>query len=160
MAIQITDLEKRLNQRFYLRNEVTIPAAEEMVIYRGEAIDLHFDGLNIRGTAALSRYRKTEGTRNERKLVRRFPPKFQITPVPVVDQTLIWRIVSDDIASKYFFSHGKLATDYDCDAHYRTALKGAAANQNIGLTHQLFEMVFGPIDAKILAMYQQARKTD
>jgi hypothetical protein len=158
MTFQIEDLEARLNQKTHLKNEVVIPTDEEIAVYVGEAIGLYFDGMDIRGSARLSKYDRTEGIKNQRKLVQWFPPKFQTEEVPVVSDRRIWTLNSDNY--DYFVSSGELKTGYDCDAHYRADLKGKAANQGLRLSHKLFEMVFGPIDSEILDMYRQARRID
>jgi hypothetical protein len=160
MTVRIEDLEVRLNQKTYLRNEVVISTDEETAVYVGEAIGLHFDGMDIRGKARLSRYDRTKGTKNKRKLVQWLPPKFQTEEVPFVNDTRLWKIDSGEYNHEYFLSYGELQTGYDCTAHYRAALKGAAANIGLKLSHELFEMVFEPIDSEILDMYKQARRID
>lgn len=155
MEAQIEDLEKKfqLNHIKDIHNEVVVPTDEEIAVYVGETIGLHFDGMDIRGIARLSRYERTEGTRNKRKLIRWFPPKFQTQKVPFVDDKIVWRIDSEN--HDFFLSDGELKTEYHCSAHYRADLRGVAVNQGLGLSHKLFEMVFGPIDSKIMEMYRQ-----
>ena len=157
MEAQIEDLDARLNQIKDLRNEVVVPTDEEIAVYVGEAIGLHFEGMDddIRGTARLSKYERTEGIRNKTKLIQLFPPKFQTQEVPFVKDRRIWMIHSSTICNYSFLSHGELRTGYDCSSDYRTALKGEATNHGLILSHKLFEMVFGPIDSEIMEIYGQ-----
>ena len=157
MEAQIEDLDARLSKIKDLRNEVVIPTDKEIAVYVGEAIDLSFDGMDddIRGTARLSKYERIKGTRNKTKLIQLFPPKFQTREVPFVKDRKIWMIDSWNSCNYSFLSHGKLRTGYDCSSDYRTALKVEATNHGLILSHKLFEIVFGPIDSKIMEMYKQ-----
>jgi len=158
MEVQIKDLEAKLNYVDlveYLCNEVVVPTDKKTIVYVGEAIDLYFEDMAIKGRARLSKYERTKGTKNKIKPTQWFPPKFQTQEVPFVKDKRIWRINSSEYHNSYYFlSDGKLQTEY------RDALKEMAENQRLGLSHKLFEMVFGPIDSEIMEIYKQVKRLE
>jgi len=160
---KIENLESIFNWQNYLKNEVIVEDGDKKVVYVGEAIGLYVNGANVMGSAALTRYdRNTEiktKCSKKRILVRWFPPKFRIEKsvedVPVITNRRIWQIQSDDY--KLFASFGKTATAEDHPrSEYRADLNSKAINRNIQLSRRLFDLVFNPIDEKIMEMYKQA----
>jgi len=157
MTIKINDLEIELNLQSYIKNEVSIPTDKGFVVYVGEAIGLHFGGMDdIKGEARLSKYIRTKETKIKKKFVRWFPPKFQTEEIPYVNEKKVWAVNS---GLNYFIYDGESKTEYDHFSH-KSILEERATSKGLNLSHKLFDMVFGPIDSKIMNMYKQARKED
>lgn len=89
-----------------------------------------------------------------------FPPRIINSEVENIERIKIWAVDSRSELCKnilYFLYNGELTTGYDCSADYRHGLLGNAANVGVGLTHQLLDKVFNPIDSQIMALYLQVR---
>ncbi len=89
-----------------------------------------------------------------------FPPKIKTRELLFPNDKMVWEIstLRDCYEPRYFLSYGGPATSYNCSAYYRGALKEKAAEIGVELSHDLFEMVFGPIDSEIMKIYEQVRK--
>jgi hypothetical protein len=108
----------------------------------------------MRGCARLTRYDKIEETKNKRKCVRKFPPKFETQKIPYVKETEIWTV--DSSYGSYFIVNGRLK-GYIVPG-YKNCLKEEAFRKGIILSNKLIEMVFEPIDVEIMEMYKQIIK--
>lgn len=162
---RIEDLESKLEDETYLKNEFEVNADGKIVIYVGEAIDLHYTPGGIQGGVRLTKYERHEGTKKERTLVRWFPPKFETKEIPVVEDKLIWQIGKwkryfNHLPSLFFitcyFDEIKACTKHE-HLYYRGSIEAGAANLGIKLSHQLFECVFGPIDDELLKRYRKLK---
>lgn len=149
--LNVADLEGRVSLNLpctYLKNEVVIPAEGKSIVYVGEAQDLKTSdpvgGLDyIKGEVSLSRYDRVEKLERTFKW---FPPRYQIQSV--LKDERIWKI--DKFA--FFVWGGKL------DSEYRNVLKKEALSEGITISDKLIELVFGPIDAEIMGMYQELHR--
>lgn len=148
-------LESKVDFSRNVTNEVVLKADGQTVKYIGYAEDLWIDGNDIRGRAKLRRYDLREKVKKGIKIISWFPPRIKTEEVNSQEWIKRWGVVSDESNHKYFVSSGKLANGYDCDAYYRAALKGSAADDGINLSNEIFEAVFGPIDNKIMELYRK-----
>ena len=165
----VNGLESRLDFQRNLRNEYKVTAGDETIFYLGEARGLWFEGRDIRGQAVLSKYSRKIGEKETKNLVRKIPPKFETVRTPYNIDTLVWQVKSGEFTYEgfmkkgiydciYFLSNGESKIGYDCSAHYRAKLLGEANNQGISLTPKLFDEVFGPIDKKIMELYESNKR--
>jgi hypothetical protein len=156
----------------YLINVVNIDN-EKDALYVGEAMDLHLRGDNVLGRANFSKYRKVNGTRTKKKIVRGFPPKFEKNKIPVVRYKWLWTVHS---GLSHFLYNGRVAR-YEsgvesCPTGYRVGLKDNLWNTVFhgresmhGIIHQscldtghpypVFENIFRLIDWQIMKLYSE-----
>lgn len=155
MIPKIQDLELRLDYSKGMKNEFVVQEDGKTVKYVGEATDLNFDGLDITGRAVLTRFDKVVEVEIRKRRVRRFPPKTEVTDVAVEKEKKVWSVETDFY--EYFVNSGELHGGTNCDADYRSALKGAAANEGLAISDQLLDAVFGPIDQELLKRYTEVK---
>lgn len=156
--LRVEDLETQVDMPKYLSNALEVPGSDgSLVVYVGWASNLWFDGLDIRGGAQISKYNRRKVETDKRKIRSLIPFRTERVNVTRNDDSLVWS-VSTDYDSYYFVSGGELRTGYDRGAHYRGKLLGRAANKNIALSTKLFDLLFEPIDEKIMVMYQEAKR--
>ncbi len=158
MTSDILALEGKLEIPTYLQNKVEVSTgASSSILYVGEARRLWFNGLDIRGQAVISRYDKSRETKSVVKATI-VPPFVRREDTTFDKKSRAWSVWADEDHNPYYFlSNGKNTTGYDCSAHYRAALLGKAANQGLSLSHELFDLVFSPIDKEIFAMYEKVK---
>lgn len=149
--VDLADLEGRvlLNPPLTdFKNEVVIPAEGKSILYVGEIRGLETSGPvkdydRISGRAFLSRYDRVE--KSEKKF-KWFPPRYQIQSV--LKDERIWEVHTFD----FFIWAGTFRSDY------KDSLKRDALKKGINVSDKLLGLVFGPIDAEILGMYQELHR--
>lgn len=151
--IDTDKLEFKLNQRFSFRNEFEVSDDNQFVLYVGEA-NVYFDSLNVRGNACLLKYNLRYANTKRIKEIKLIPPRLKLEDVKIrIVGNLIWEFCTESNYT-YFLLSGRT---YKGDGSYRNAITGNAANSNIGLSKRVFDLVFGPIDERIMQMYQEVK---
>jgi len=156
MDYKIASLEQKLELPVYFENKVVIPEDNKVVVYVGRVMNFNFSGDIIWGDVRLSKYDRSEITHDKKRLVQWFPPRFQTEPVTDVKEVLVWSFPADPHSSKCLVYKGKSCTEYTNAIDYRAALISVARDNGLVLLPRLFDLVFDPIDLKLLDLYKQA----
>ena len=129
-------------------------------VYTGTIRNIGYRGRAIFGQAEFKKREKISSIRVRRRLVRWFPPKIEKVEVPVVRRGDWFWLTSDsrglaywhedDIASDMVIEHGKPCDDY------KIGLVNDAANKTgLMLSKKLIDLVFGPIEERLIRHYRE-----
>lgn len=149
------ELEQKWEQSMNLKNELEIKIDDSNTTFYIGWAWLKFKGLDLWGTAKLSRVDRTKKMQERKKLISIIPWRYQRTQEPIEEHITRWEIISDDHSC--FLYDGKLKTDYE-SGHYRASLRGRALNSGISLSPEIFDRVFGSIDAQVMQIYKRAKR--
>ena len=156
MTLKVSDLETRFELPYALNNRLEIPEGDTVAIYKGDVCNLEFDRIFLSGYATLTKYIEIRGVREYKRIVSLIPFKRTTEIIPVVNSNqFCWKVYSSrlDCNPKYFIVDGKIMKYGFND--YKSALKANAANQGIGITEKLIDLVFEPIDQQLLQKYRE-----
>ncbi|MBS3140656.1 hypothetical protein J4405_00760, partial [Candidatus Woesearchaeota archaeon] len=119
---------------------------------------IHFNSRNeVNGKASLSKFERIEGTKTERVRTSWIPSRHETKVVPYKNEILIWTF---DTGCGFGYENTGLLVNLGSGtltSRYKDEIKVAAANSHIGLSDRLMDLVFGPIDARILEIYNDFR---
>src|SRR3989344_3658689 len=146
--------ESRFNWPTHLQNQVEVEAYGLNYVYVGEALDLWFQGNDIRGNAKLTKLQKNKTIQKSWKL---FPLRIETRPVERYET--VWTFRATEWKEKYLLCDGGSGRHgYSQSFYYRGALNDKLLNKGIKLPHELFEQIFAPIDAENLRVYQKVKE--
>ncbi|MFH1174144.1 MAG: hypothetical protein V1725_03370 [archaeon] len=138
-----------------LCNDFVIPGKEKDVLYRGSIDAAHFQSdCNIYGVVCLRKLEmQHEYATYEKK---RFGGNKTII-IPA-SQNRIWTFNAGNVQSfsaEYIclVREGIMQNDLKDRESYRSKINIDAANAGVNLSVELFELVFGPLEAKLLDIY-------
>lgn len=144
-----------------LSNSVEVLDGDKSIIYMGRAFNLWTEGSDIRGNASLARFDREYTLKN--KLVgfnfSPFGPAYKSIRVPNDREIWTFYAQEDHPGCKYFVHSGKI-TRFGCDAHYGQSLVGKATMNGVKLSSQLFDLVFGPIEQRIMEAHREMLRPD
>ncbi len=133
--IKIEELEKQVKQKIIeekdrtMENAVQIEHDEEVITYKGKWDSVEYGESNrINGNASIEKLQKGR---------------------------TIWRINTP--YKKFIVYDGKLANSSTCGADYAGGLVDEARKKGIELTPKLLDLVFSPLDKRILQIYKEQR---
>ena len=149
MRYRAEELESKFDMPDSLRNIVEIPNEYGTSVYIGDARYFRFSGYDIYGDAILKRYDKKEAMET---VLDWHLPFFKNRPT--IKNKFIW-IIENNFHRSLFILNGTPARSIYTTEGYRDSLKGNAANRGISLTDKLLDMVFGPIEDKLMEIYQK-----
>lgn len=143
-------------------NEMEVIDGDRTFSYIGRAHNLFMDGLDIRGAVSLEKVEKiTETKRVKVKVGGFFSRQYRYRETVVVTEKQVWLVDTgkdnNGWACDYFVSRGESRTERDQGYTYRGALIGKLANNKILVSDALLDAVFGPIDQKLLEVYNTVK---
>ncbi|HLC56511.1 MAG TPA: hypothetical protein VJJ23_04715 [Candidatus Nanoarchaeia archaeon] len=137
----------------YLRSEYRVRDGNQMVLYVGEATNLHYlNKFSIHGNVKLTRYDQIGYIRSRLIVTRIFPLKLEIKKIASVKNKRVWSV--EYPISAMFNYHGE-PLNFKESSGYKQDLVGTAKIDNLRLSEKLLDEVFRPIDEKIIEMYKQ-----
>ena len=157
--VKIEDLESKIKPKNtslmpnYLRSEYRVRDGNQMVLYVGEATNLHYlNKFSIHGNVKLTRYDQIGYIRSRLIVTRIFPLKLEIKKIASVKNKRVWSV--EYPISAMFNYHGE-PLNFKESSGYKQDLVGTAKIDNLRLSEKLLDEVFRPIDEKIIEMYKQ-----
>lgn len=152
-------LEEKVNFPREITNSVSVEDNGNTIKYVGTAFNLWVDWSDnaVRGNAQMSKYQSQTGIKTEVRFLRRWLPiPISIKKVPIEKQRLIWKVEED--WHEYFISEGETQNNCIGLSGYRCSLVEKASFEGIKISPKLLDMIFNPIDKRIMEEYQKAVK--
>lgn len=150
----IDSLERNINNfPTYFKNEVVIKNTDgdqRTYVYIGEANNLSIEIDDVRGGATLTKFERVEKQTSKICFFLFIP--YKIKKVKKTKDIKIWRITTGYTYS-YFISNGK-TSDYG----YHNDLRKAVSDLGTSPQKALIDLVFKPIDEKILRAFQNQKQ--